>query len=117
MALHLTPDILEAAYELLRWTPPFSRWKLPEGEDVAFTVAANPAFLGEYQWEGDHHRISISMRWSAQLTTLLPIMAHEMLHLYQRVASTENKNQHNAQFRRLSATVCKHHGFDPRAFC
>jgi hypothetical protein len=43
-------------------------------------------------------------------------MAHEMIHLHQRVTGMENSAQHNAAFRKLAAHVCRLHGFDPKAF-
>lgn len=36
--LHLTLEMLEGAYEYLRTTPPFRRWKLPPGADIEFHV-------------------------------------------------------------------------------
>ena len=30
--LHLTPDLLEGAYEYLRLSPPFREWRLPDGD-------------------------------------------------------------------------------------
>ena len=33
MTLRLTPDMLAAAYDFLRTTVPFSRWRLPEADD------------------------------------------------------------------------------------
>jgi len=116
MALHLTPDMLEATYELLRTTPPFRGWKLPPGDEVEFRVSAHAAYYGEYQWRGTCHRITISARYASQLSSMMRTMAHEMIHLHQRIACTENKNQHNARFRRIAAMVSRLHGFDPASF-
>ena len=38
MTLSLTPDLLAAAYDFLRATPPFKAWRLPESDDIAHTV-------------------------------------------------------------------------------
>jgi hypothetical protein len=43
-------------------------------------------------------------------------MAHETLHLHQRIARTENCSQHNKHFRRLALTVCKQMGYETRGF-
>ena len=39
MALRLTPEILEGAYEFLRATPPFRGWRLPHADEVEFVVS------------------------------------------------------------------------------
>ena len=46
MALHLTPDILVGTYNLLRVTPPFRLWHLPEPEAISFVVGADPRLRG-----------------------------------------------------------------------
>ena len=117
MALHLTPDMLEKAYELLRTTAPFRGWRLPGGDAIEFKVAAFGTHLAHYQWTGTGHSISVSAKASAHLDTLMRLMAHEMIHLYQRIKKVENKNQHNADFRRRAKAVCRVHGFDPALFC
>lgn len=118
MALHLTPEILEAAYEFLRTTPPFRRWKLPHADDVKFVVSADPCWRGYYICDRRHgHTIAISGKWIGHTANLIATMAHEMIHLYQSIRGLETRNvTHNADFRRIAARVCKHHGFDPRAF-
>lgn len=44
-------------------------------------------------------------------------MAHEMVHVKQRVARTEtNGVEHNAEFRRLGKRVCARYGWDFKQF-
>ncbi len=119
MSLPLTPEILEAAYEFLRNTPPFKGWKLPVGDEVEFTVT----LLRDR--EGDHttyrgtsdHVIRVSSNKIGHTASLVVVMAHEMIHAKQAVAKTFTANaEHNAEFRRLAKSVCKLHGFDPKTF-
>lgn len=119
MSLPLTPAILEAAYEFLRSCPPFNRWKLPCGEEVEFCVI----LLKDR--EGDHttykgttdHVIRVSSKRIGHTHSLVVVMAHEMIHARQAVTKTYTAGvEHNAEFRRLAAGVCKLHGFDPKTF-
>jgi len=48
--------------------------------------------------------------------TVLLTLAHEMIHLVQAIHKSDNKNQHNAEFKRLAKRVCHLHGFDYKAF-
>ena len=44
-------------------------------------------------------------------------MAHEMIHLHQRQARTETANtEHNAEFHRLTARLCRRYGWDEGQF-
>ena len=118
MALKLSPDMLEAAYDLLQATPPFRGWKLPSSDDIAFSVARFDTHLGDYNLVNNVHHIRISARGVAHIDTLIRIMGHEMIHLYQEIHGLSNKNQHNADFTRRAKTVCRVHGnFDPGLFC
>lgn len=120
MTLPLTPDVLEAAYELLRATPPFDKWKLPDGDEVKFSVTITKAEYAQYQWDGVQHTISISMGKNGYIVSLLESMAHEMIHLYLEKMGWESKRAsaiyHNARFRKFAERVCRIHGFDPKAF-
>lgn len=117
MTLPLTTDTLEQAYELLRTTQPFLRWKLPEADDLDFYVAHTHDYYGwcDFETKTGRYRIAISARAVGYLSTLMPIMAHEMVHLRQKLTRTETPGvAHNAAFGRLAARVCKWHGFDPK---
>ena len=120
--LTLTPEMLEAAYEYLRASPPFCRWGLPDGDQVMFRVLGTRERFGHFR--GRHRRargengyselaISASMVRSTEL--LLATMAHEMIHLYQDENGTARGN-HNPEFLRLARRVCLIHGFDFEQF-
>ena len=120
MTLPLKPETLEAAYEYLRTTPPFSSWGLPEPDDVLFKVAKTRHKQGWYQWDGKRHTITGSQGRVGQTITLIALMAHEMIHLHLEEIGMESRSRsndvHNAAFRSLAAQVCRVHGFDPKAF-
>ena len=120
MTLQLTPEMLAAAYDFLRTTPPFTGWRLPESDDVVFRLSLRPKEFGRYQWDGEHHTITMSIKAIAHTDTLMRYMAHEMVHLSLEKDGLESKTGgeevHNAEFRKRAARVCKYHGFDPKAF-
>lgn len=114
MTIRLSPAVLIGAYEFLRATPPFHRWKLPDSDDVEFRVVREPLY-GFHQ-EGDHHIIGISEKKVGHTDTLIATMAHELIHLHQAMKGTTDKGEHGPEFRKLAAQVCKLHGFDPKSF-
>jgi hypothetical protein len=116
MTLPLNHYVLAAAYDYLAATEPFCRWNLPEGEDVAFKVIRDRQRCGSYQRVGDTHTISISAAAIGHTTSLMQIMAHEMIHLHEEAAGMVTPAEHSAAFRKLAAVVCRFHGFDPKMF-
>jgi hypothetical protein len=112
--------MLAAAYDFLRSAPPFSKWNLPEAEDIDFKVSRRPSEFGRYQRVGDRHTISMSAASIGQTATLMRYLAHECIHLHLELTGMESRsggpNTHNVAFRKLAAQVCKIHGFDPKAF-
>lgn len=113
--LRLTPEILAGAYTFLRTTPPFRRWKLPPAHRVKFRVNHSKKFMGLYYY--DETQIEISDFFHSQPQTLMATMAHEMIHLYQRVANKKTSRAiHDAGFHRMAQQVCRVHGFDLKAF-
>jgi hypothetical protein len=116
MTLPLTPDTLRAAYDYLAATPPFSRWNMPEGEDVMFEVVRSPRIFACYDKTGDKHRIRVSRRTVGHTHTLMVTMAHEMIHLHEQSSGMATASQHTKAFWKLAALVCKFHGFDLKAF-
>ena len=117
MTLHLTPEMLEKSYDLLRVSPPFRRYSLPPSEEITFHVGRTRHLQGEYDHVRDvGHVITISDGKIGRLVSLIEVMAHEMIHLYQREKKSETPAQHNVEFRRLAKIVCRHHGFDPKLF-
>lgn len=125
MSLHLTPAMLEAAYELLRATPPFNKWRLPEADDVEFHVTIIKNAMADYHYShclGDPqiHKIRVHAKRHPTLRELLESMAHEMVHIYQRgtVDHVVKRRSavHGPKFKRLAAQVCRYHGFDAATF-
>lgn len=112
MTLALTPHMLEAAYELLRTTPPFRGWKLPPADDVEFRVKAIP-HQGEFFPPA---RIVISAQRVGTLDRLAVVMAHEMVHFRLQLVGSTDKEDHGPDFQRCAARVCRHHLFDPKEF-
>lgn len=111
----LTPDMLEAAYEFLRTTEPFRRWKLPHADDVAFKVTRHSDRFGEFE-AAEPPMIAVSERIVGHAQTLLMTLAHEMIHLRHHLAGVRGDVEHGANFRRNAARVCRHHGWDAKAF-
>ena len=121
MSLPLSKEMLAAAYDFLCTTPPFSRWNLPDSEDVTFKVVKNHKIFGCYYLNLDKgHTIEASCSSVAHTETLMKLMAHEMIHLHLEKMGWESKstnaNVHNKAFRRFASQVCKYHGFDQKAF-
>jgi len=120
MSLTLTPDGLEAMYDCLRSFPPFSKWGLPEGKNIhQFRVTKHTGQEGHYtRFTGtDKHIISVSSKRIGHFNSLAQVMAHEMIHLRQGIFKTETPNAvHNAEFWRMSKSVCKRFGWDEKTF-
>lgn len=111
--LALTPARLAAVYDMLRAFPPFDRWRLPPGKDVKFRVLRRKDFQAQWWIEGDRHHIDVCAPKHYRIDNLAATMAHEMLHVRQRLNGTETRGaEHNVEFNRLAALVCKKLGFD-----
>ncbi len=116
MSLHITPEIIRTAYEYLRSTMPFKRWKLPIADEVEIRVIIHKTLLG--QWcKTSHHIIKINNKYIGTTLNLLQTIAHEMIHIAQDIAKKDSKNiEHNKDFYRRLSLVAKYHGFDPKWF-
>lgn len=112
--MHLTPDILEAAYDYMRATPPFRRWKLPPGDEVEFHVTRRREHRGDCQSAHNHHIIRISAFNIGHTDSLMRVMAHEMVHIY--CDRKKVRSHHGREFLRAAARVCQLHGFDLKLF-
>ena len=117
----LNVETLQAAYAYLSTTPPFSKWNMPDSEDVVFVVERNSSVYGQYWNMGTRkkplHHISASIKKISHTITLIELMAHEMLHLHQdRTRQATAGVEHNAAFLRDAEKICAVHGFDPRSF-
>ena len=111
----LSRDALRACYDFLNETLPFSRWNLPDGEDVEFRVVRDPSLFGWDLLENGRHINGISSTTVGHTDTLIRTMAHELVHLHEHHSGPCRKG-HSRAFRAYAKQVCKHHGFDPRAF-
>lgn len=119
--MHLTPEMLESAYNFLLTTRPFRAWKLPESDDVEFHVdGCFPAYADHTWYANGLHRVRVSRRKHATPLELLASVAHEMVHIHQRrgerISHKKHTAPHGSKFKRLAAQVCKHHGFNPATF-
>jgi hypothetical protein len=118
MTLRFTPDTMAHVYDFLSHTAPFDRWNMPPSDEVVFAVTKSAVNAGDYyQNTSGRHVIRASARSIGHTLRLVELMAHEMIHLYQRQTKMDTAGvQHNAAYHKLAAKVCKYHGFDPRAF-
>lgn len=114
MALHITPDILESVYELLRLTPPFRGWRLPDGDVVNFSVLRTDKMQGDYLFSSGQHRIRVSGARRMSLQSVTMIVAHEMCHMRDQMKGV--RAHHGKSFQRMADAVCRHHGFDRGQF-
>ena len=116
MSLPLNPQILAAAYEYLRATPPFKSWKLPPASAVKFKVTRHTDQEGDFTLDPNtnSHTYRVSANTIGHTNSLITVMAHEMVHGRQAVCKLPLN--HNADFRRMSERVCRHHGWDVKIF-
>lgn len=112
MRFQLTPTLMENTYDYLCKTPPFSRWKLPEADDVEFHVTQSLVF-GDHYMVGDQHVLRMSTRRTGCSNILILTMAHEMVHVS---LGWSEKAEHGKEFRRRAKQVCDFHGFDLKSF-
>jgi hypothetical protein len=110
--MHLTPDILRAAYSFLVETPPFRRWKLPKPDTIKFRVVSLKDCYGQYEGAGKDHTIDISGARISHTDNLMKTLAHEIIHM--RTHMLHKTVTHGAAFEKLKRRVCKQHGWDPR---
>lgn len=114
--LHLTPQIAEASYELLRTTPPFKGWKLPHADEVEFIVCNFVDCRAQHQLT-DHHKIWVSNRNLGSLDELNRAMAHEMIHVHEeRTRQCRHDVAHSKKFHRWAKRVCVLHCWDLKMF-
>lgn len=117
MSLPLTPQRLAAVYELLLAFPPFDRWRLPPAAEVKFRILRTKRWDADWWIEGGRHHVRISENRAGHLNTITCAMAHEMIHVRQRVSRTEtNGVEHNAEFKRIADRICRRYGWDFKQF-
>lgn len=107
--LTLTADAIRAAYELLRTQAPFATWVLPDAAALKFSVTGHLDQHGDW---GDGE-IRVSRNAVSTLDTLLETVAHEMCHVADALAGTEQRGvEHGAVFRKRWRAACARHGWD-----
>lgn len=115
--MKLTPSRLAGVYEMLRCFPPFHRWRLPPSSEVKFHVSHTDRWHAAWWIDGERHNIEISEKKHGHMHSLIASMAHEIIHVRQRIAKTETKGaEHNAEFKVLARRVCRAFGFDHGQF-
>ncbi len=119
MTLPINREMLEGTYTFLRTTPPFRNWNLPEPEDIQFQVVKDRTRQGFYR--RDRHgrpTIYVSIASIGFTSSLIEVMAHEMIHLHEDMLGILYKTtaEHSEAFKRYAVLVCKTHGFDPKLF-
>jgi hypothetical protein len=111
----ITPDMLEATYELLRVTLPFRRWKLPHPDDLGFRVSGARDRHAHYRNHKGVKEICVSQFHAKGLEKLQQDVAHEMVHLRLDEVGDSRVN-HGPKFVRLAKIVCWRHKWDLQAF-
>lgn len=107
---------IEAAYEFLRRLPPFSGWHLPPSSAVTFKATRHTDRFGDYLAK-PVPTIRVSSRQVAHMSTLLAVVAHEMVHMKQDADGKAWRGSwHDAVFSELAEEVCMYLGLDPKAF-
>lgn len=117
--LLLTPELLRASYGLIITGEPFCHWGMPDKDDVEFRVMRMRDTAGDYHFDRKRKRdvIRISSRNVGTMFRLTCIMAHEAIHVAERVLKTVTPNvQHNKAFRRMADEVCDCQGYDRHDF-
>jgi SprT-like family len=115
----LTPERLAAVYECLRSFPPFNRYGLPHADTVEFKLIRKHDRAADYTAfirAPDQHLIRLNPDWHSHFDTIASTMAHEMLHLHQRVKKLNTSSEHNADFRAKAVRICRRYGWDPKTF-
>ena len=117
--MQLTKPMLRAVYSMLRSLPPFNRWRLPEAHEIKFEIISRKhRVYADYEFFAEDHLLRVS-RHTDTLPLLVEKMAHEICHIHQDrhgPAKTDHTKGHGPDFHRIADTVCRHLGFDRRAF-
>jgi hypothetical protein len=116
MALKITLPIVEGMYQLLKASPPFNRWKLPDHEDIGFALNRTQGNRGEFYVKDGIPYLGINDTSHETLDELMRTVAHEMCHLREFLTGQRADVHHGAYFKRSAASVCKAHQFDKGAF-
>jgi hypothetical protein len=121
VSMILTPHRLAAVYDCLRAFPPFSRWNLPPADEVVFRVTRHKDRQGHCRINSDGKtgaEIIVSEYYVGTFDTLVNLIGHEMIHLYQFFNKTDPPGdiQHNEEFRHIAKQVCRDFNWDFKQF-
>jgi len=114
--LQITPERIAAIYDCLRAFPPFCRWRLPPSDEIEIRIGVQQDAFAHYHRERGEHAFEVSMLLVRDFDTLVQTVAHEMIHLHQARAGTETKAEHNREWHRLAAIVCRRFGWTTEGF-
>lgn len=115
--MHITPDMMEAAYRLLLTTLPFRRWSLPDPDNIDFIVSMHRdrhAHCRPYKHQPGRYEIAVSAYKVKTIALLIECIAHEIVHVEQDKRGM--RDNHGKGFKRLALTVCRRHNWDIEAF-
>ena len=111
----LNGDIMAAAYDYLRSTPPFNRWGLPPSKDVGFRVTRSHREAGVCEvLDSGKIRVGMSSVLHGHSASILVTMGHEMIHVRQFLRN--DPATHGKAFQKMAEQVCEKHGFDLLGF-
>ena len=116
MTLHISREMLAAAYGYLVCQKPFAGWKLPPSDEVKFGVIKRKDRFAHYQMRAGKHHIEFCHDSFVRHENLISTMAHEIIHLYAENNGIASAYSHGKGFQRLADRVCKIHGFDRTTF-
>lgn len=103
--MKVTPEIAEAAYNLLKTMKPFSKWNLPDSDHVEFHINGFKGEMGAHLHKSDTHCIRLSQRHVDDFETLATTMGHELIHVRQFM---DNKpRDHGKLFTQYAKQVCE----------
>jgi hypothetical protein len=108
----VTPQTVQAIYEMLIQLPPFNRWNLPPSSKVNFEVTNDQNCYGEY--EPEPHTIRISSAKLSFLDHCVRTTAHELIHMRLYIKGSKSWDKHDVVFNELSHKVAIQLGYDPK---
>lgn len=109
--MQISVDAVVAAYTFLRATRPFRRWRLPDADEITFTITGSKVHFGDADWS--KRSIWVSGRLIGHTDTLLRVLAHEMAHF--RADAQGETAVHGRLWHRAVRSICREHGWDAKA--
>lgn len=118
MTLHLTHQNIEDAYNYLKNTAPFKKWRLPDADDLEFRVIHERKSFGHLEVSDSKKLpiIAVSAAHVKDTLNLLGTIAHETVHLKRFLDDGKRGLNHGPKFKALAVEVCRIHGWDPKHF-